>query len=195
MTASLIYVQESLGDNEDIVDAAFFHWMFLFSAAIWLLFFFGLSILTLMIGSVYYYYPDLMPTQIPQAMGMLDIGHYFETFWHSHIVFRGLAFGFLVIGLLQLAGRMIVIATTEIAVTDRRLILKRGLIARNVEEMRVENIESVDLSQTLTGRLLNYGGLYVQGTGAGDIKFPAMLDKPVEFRKSVQRARELKLEE
>lgn len=195
MAGPLIYVQESLGDNEDIVDAASFHWMFVFSAGIWLFIFACLSILTMMIGSVYYYYPDLTPVQIPRAMEMLDIRHYLESFWHSHIIFRGLGFGFLVIGLLQFAGTLIIVATTEIAVTDRRLILKRGLIARNVEEMRVENIESVDLKQTLTGRLMNYGGLHVQGTGTGDIKFPMMLDKPVEFRKSVQRARELKLEE
>jgi uncharacterized membrane protein YdbT with pleckstrin-like domain len=43
--------------------------------------------------------------------------------------------------------------TTEITVTDRRVILKRGLIRRHTVEMNMNKIESVDVDQSLLGRL------------------------------------------
>jgi uncharacterized membrane protein YdbT with pleckstrin-like domain len=55
--------------------------------------------------------------------------------------------------------------TTELAVTNRRVIFKSGFIRRNTEEMNMDKIESVVVSQTLFGRLLNYGTIYVKGTG------------------------------
>src|SRR5271166_1393314 len=42
--------------------------------------------------------------------------------------------------------------TTEIVVTDRRVILKRGWIRRHTVEMNMQKIESVDVDQTLLGR-------------------------------------------
>jgi uncharacterized membrane protein YdbT with pleckstrin-like domain len=57
--------------------------------------------------------------------------------------------------------------TTEIAITDRRIILKRGFIRRDTIEMSVEKVESVDVNQSLLGRLLDYGDILVRGTGAG----------------------------
>ena len=58
-------------------------------------------------------------------------------------------------------------ATTEIAVTDRRIILKTGLLQRRTIEMHLDKVESVDVRQSLLGRLLDYGTLVVRGTGAG----------------------------
>jgi len=56
---------------------------------------------------------------------------------------------------------------TEIAITNRRVIYKRGLIRRHTEEMNMDKIESVIVSQSLCGRILNYGSIHVRGTGEG----------------------------
>lgn len=56
---------------------------------------------------------------------------------------------------------------TEIVVTDRRVILKRGLLSRYTVEMNVARIETVDVIQTLWGRILGYGTVIIRGTGAG----------------------------
>jgi uncharacterized membrane protein YdbT with pleckstrin-like domain len=56
---------------------------------------------------------------------------------------------------------------TEFAVTDRRVIYKRGFISRHTVEMNMDKIESVDVDQSLLGRLLNYGTIHVLGTGQG----------------------------
>ena len=57
--------------------------------------------------------------------------------------------------------------TTEIAVTDRRIIYKRGFIRRYTVEMHMDKVESVDVEQSILGRLLNYGDVIVKGTGTG----------------------------
>jgi len=54
---------------------------------------------------------------------------------------------------------------TEIAVTDRRVIYKRGFINRHTIEMNMDKVASVDVDQSVLGRLLNDGTVTVQGTG------------------------------
>jgi uncharacterized membrane protein YdbT with pleckstrin-like domain len=73
---------------------------------------------------------------------------------------------------------------TEIAVTDRRVIYKRGFINRYTVEMNVSKIETVDVDQSFWGRLLGYGTLIVRGTGAG-IEPLRMVANPVELRSAI----------
>ncbi len=55
--------------------------------------------------------------------------------------------------------------TTEIAITDRRIIYKTGFITRHTEEMNMDKVASVDVDQSIPGRLLDYGTVRVIGTG------------------------------
>ena len=75
--------------------------------------------------------------------------------------------------------------TTEIAVTDRRIILKRGLIRRDTIEINTPQVESVDVSQSILGRLLNYGTVIVRGTGGG-LNPLAYVSAPLPLRRAVQ---------
>ncbi len=74
--------------------------------------------------------------------------------------------------------------TTEIAVTDRRVILKRGLIRRHTIEMNMQKVESVDVDQTLIGRLFNYGNVTIRGTGSTFEKL-SRIDSPLKLRTTV----------
>ena len=74
--------------------------------------------------------------------------------------------------------------TTEIAITDRRIIFKRGFIRRDTIEMSVEKVESVDVNQSLLGRLLNYGDIVVRGTGAGLAPL-RKIEAPLDFRSHI----------
>ena len=56
---------------------------------------------------------------------------------------------------------------TEIAVTDRRVIYKRGVFRRYTVEMNVSKIETVDVVQSFWGRILGYGTVLIRGTGSG----------------------------
>lgn len=74
--------------------------------------------------------------------------------------------------------------STEIAVTDRRVILKRGLVRRHTVEMNMQKIESVDVDQTLIGRLFDYGSVSIRGTGSG-FETLRMIDAPLRLRTTV----------
>ena len=74
--------------------------------------------------------------------------------------------------------------TTEIAVTDRRIIFKRGLIRRHTVEMNMQKVESVDVDQTLIGRLFNYGNVTVRGVGS-TFETLRMIDAPLKLRTTV----------
>jgi uncharacterized membrane protein YdbT with pleckstrin-like domain len=78
-----------------------------------------------------------------------------------------LAAGLGVVGLLALLRAAIRRHATEIVVTDRRVIFKRGILSRYTVEMNVSKIETVDVDQGLGGRLLGYGTVLIRGTGSG----------------------------
>ncbi len=68
---------------------------------------------------------------------------------------------------------------TEIAVTDRRIIYKRGFINRHTEEMNMDKVASVDVDQSILGRILDYGTVHVMGTGGGQAVDRANGDRSV----------------
>jgi len=74
--------------------------------------------------------------------------------------------------------------TTEIAVTDRRVIFKRGLIRRHTIEMNMDKVETVDVDQSLVGRLLGYGDIVVRVTGSSIEPF-RKIAAPLDFRNQV----------
>jgi uncharacterized membrane protein YdbT with pleckstrin-like domain len=74
--------------------------------------------------------------------------------------------------------------STELAVTDRRVIFKRGLVRRHTVEMNMDKVESVDVDQSILGRIFNYGDVTVRGTGAS-IEPLRMIDDPLAFRSRV----------
>jgi len=73
---------------------------------------------------------------------------------------------------------------TEIAVTDRRVILKRGLIWRHTVEMNMQKIESVDVDQTIIGRIFNYGDVSIRGTGSTFERLK-QIDAPLKLRSTL----------
>jgi uncharacterized membrane protein YdbT with pleckstrin-like domain len=74
--------------------------------------------------------------------------------------------------------------TTEIAVTDRRIIYKRGFIRRLTVEMHMDKVESVDVNQSIFGRLLDYGDVIIHGTGVG-LEPLDNIDHPLELRNHI----------
>jgi uncharacterized membrane protein YdbT with pleckstrin-like domain len=78
-------------------------------------------------------------------------------------------------------------ATTELAVTDQRVIYKAGLLARHTLEMNRGKVESVTVDQTLLGRVFGYGTIIVRGTGS---TFEPIRDisNPLTFRSHITTA-------
>lgn len=90
----------------------------------------------------------------------------------------------LIIALYLLLGAFFSRWTTELAITDRRIIFKRGFVRRHTIEMNMDKIESVDVDQSILGRMLNYGDITVRGTGTG-LEPLKDIDDPIGFRNHV----------
>jgi uncharacterized membrane protein YdbT with pleckstrin-like domain len=74
--------------------------------------------------------------------------------------------------------------TTETDVTDRRVVHKTGFVKRRTFEMALDKIESVDVDQTVLGRLLNYGDVTILGVGEGRQTIPTIAS-PLAFRNAI----------
>jgi len=74
---------------------------------------------------------------------------------------------------------------SEYVITNRRIIIKTGFIARNTFEMNLSKIESVNVDQSVMGRILNYGSMTIIGTG-GTQEIFHNIARPLEFRKAFQ---------
>ena len=74
--------------------------------------------------------------------------------------------------------------TTEIAVTSKRIIYKRGFVRRHAIEMNLDKVESVDIDQSMLGRLLGYGDIAIRGVGVG-LEPLRHIDHPIAFRNQV----------
>lgn len=75
--------------------------------------------------------------------------------------------------------------TSEFVITNKRVIIKTGLISRHTLEMNLSKIESVNVSQSIIGRILGFGSITIVGTGGSTETFNN-IKNPVEFRKQFQ---------
>ena len=73
---------------------------------------------------------------------------------------------------------------TEVAVTDRRVIYKVGLLQRHTIEINMDKVESVDVDQSFAGRLFGYGSITVRGTGEA-IETLRNIAHPIELRNAI----------
>ena len=74
--------------------------------------------------------------------------------------------------------------STETDVTDRRVVHKTGFINRRTFEMSLDKVESVDVNQSVMGRILNYGDVTILGVGEGKQTI-ATIASPLAFRSAI----------
>ena len=176
----MLYIQQSLGPNEELVHVGKFHWMYTvhaFMSIVWGM----IGSVLVIVGSVYMY----------KQMGYIRLNvSWLDVIRELHPGLRIFSFVVFLMGLLGFAQRMVIKATTEIAITNTRLVYKRGLIARQVGELSIDRIEGVNVLQTVMGRILNYGRLAVRGMGIGEVVLPPIED-PIKFRQAIEKARSI----
>ncbi len=174
------YIRQSLAEDEELVYVAHFHWLYTVSAIFNIVFSVGLAA-GIVIASIYLE-PKIFKGVSFEGLNWLDMVR--EVNPGVKIV----AFLVLVLGILRYAQMMIIKATTEIVITNRRLVYKRGLVARYVGEMNIDRIEGVNVLQGVMGRIFNYGRIMVRGLGVGEVILPPIED-PLKFRKAIDKAR------
>jgi uncharacterized membrane protein YdbT with pleckstrin-like domain len=90
------------------------------------------------------------------------------------------AFG---IGLIFLIAAFVKYKTTELAITTRRVIAKFGFIRRRTVELNINKVESIQVDQSVMGRILGYGTLVISGGGNPQAPIPG-ISNPIAFRKA-----------
>ncbi len=116
----------------------------------------------------------------------------------EHIIYRGqvswpsqlplLILGILtlplIIGIYFIALAIINVYSTELALTNKRVLAKFGFIRRSTIEINTSRIESISVNQGMIGRLFNYGSIVIQGTGGSQAPIP-YINSPLQFRSHV----------
>ena len=74
-------------------------------------------------------------------------------------------FIFLVLAFIAFVQSWFLQITTEIVVTDKRVIHKVGWIARRTEEINITKVETVDVIQGVAGRVFGFGAVLIKGVG------------------------------
>lgn len=159
---ALGYVQNNLNPGERILYATHLHWIVLwrsiFAEAI-----FSAAGLALIIWDIAAKHTERGEAQAAAIAGLTLI----------------------LFGSLILAVAVIRRNATEMAVTNKRIIIKVGFLTKRTIELFLAKVESVGVEQTLFGRMLGYGSITVRGTGGTNEPFSHVAN-PLEFRRQVQ---------
>ena len=173
------YIRQSLGEDEELIHIARFHWMYSVSAAFNIVFgavlAIGIIILSIKFQPAIY-------GEIPDELNLID------QIKLIHPTLKIVSFLVFILSVLKFAHMMIIKATTEIGITDCRLVYKRGLVARAVGEINIDRIEGVNVLQGIWGRVFGYGRVMVRGMGVGEVVLPPVA-QPIRFKKAIEKAR------
>ena len=109
--------------------------------------------------------------------------------WWSQfgMLLLGLVTLVVVVGLAFLAYAWIRIRSTEVAITNRRIIAKFGFITRHTVEINLDKVESLRVEQGFWGRILNFGTIFISGAGSAVAPIPNISD-PLLFRRKFTEA-------
>jgi len=109
---------------------------------------------------------------------------WWSAFW---LIFLGIVTIVLVVGLVFLVWAWIRVRSTEIAITNKRIIAKFGFVQRHTVEINLDKVESLRVEQGVWGRFLNYGTVYISGAGTAVAPIPDIAD-PLVFRRKFMEA-------
>ncbi len=84
-----------------------------------------------------------------------------------------------------LVSASVTVRTSELVITDRRVLIKVGFIQRHTFEMFISKIESVAVFQSMLGRVFDYGTVTIRGTGGSSESF-STIAAPLQFRDAIQ---------
>jgi uncharacterized membrane protein YdbT with pleckstrin-like domain len=156
------YIRSSLGANETVHYIGHFHWINYVLA-------YGTLLVAVLLG--------------------LGGGSYYQSqnAGADGLSVTTVAFLPITIGLIIFLVIMIPIWTTEIGVTNQRIIYKTGFISRSTQELQLRSVEEVNMQQSVLGRIFNYGKIEIHGTGEEEIVLPNLGDA-VTLRKALQEA-------
>ena len=109
--------------------------------------------------------------------------------WWSQfaLILVGVVLLVVVIGLFFLVAAWINVRSTEIAITNLRIIAKFGFIKRDTVEINLDRVEALKVEQGFLGRMLNFGTIFISGAGTSVAPIRNIAD-PLVFRRKFMEA-------
>ncbi len=160
------YIDQNLMTDEKIVYRAHPHWI-IFSAAI------GYALLSIIIL--------IFGPQFPFT------NYYIVGGYKIYSLLSGIC---LLLAISQGFTSYVIYISSEFGITNKRVLMKVGMIRRNSLEIMLRKIESIHVIQTIPGRLFDYGVIIISGTGGSKDLFK-YIPSPLNFRKTTQEQIEL----
>lgn len=117
-----------------------------------------------------------------------EIKELFKLHWFSKIpmiIWTILAIPTFGITLILAIWEYLKLRSIEQGITNKRAILKTGIISRNSEEMKMSSIETVEIVQGILGRIFGYGSIKVTGRGISDLVYKN-IDNPMDVKKAIE---------
>lgn len=160
------YIEQSLMSGEEVVYRTHPHWIIFSTTIGWV----AAMLLSLLVLPLY-------------PIGQLSVAG-------SHPFY--LLFSFIACAGAIVSGLMSYIQyrTSEYGITNKRVIVKIGFIQRYTFELLLPRIESIQVAQSILGRMLNYGTIIINGTGGGRDAFRNM-PAPMTFHLLTQEQAEI----
>ncbi len=141
------YVKRAMQKDEKILYAAQLHWVI-----------YKGSVFYLILGGVLGHFGPMIGTLL---FGDGEWARYVETY------VRYFALGSVAVGALLAFFTYIRQISTELVITNQRVIAKHGFVATTSYELMMTKVEGATIDQSVMGRLLGYGTLMIKGTGGG----------------------------
>jgi PH (Pleckstrin Homology) domain-containing protein len=109
--------------------------------------------------------------------------------WWSQfpLVLLGLLTVWFGVGVIFLVWAWIRVRSTELGITDRRVIAKFGFIKRHTVEINLDKVEALKVDQGVWGRILNFGTIFISGAGTSVAPITNIAD-PLVFRRKFMEA-------
>ncbi len=160
------YIDKNLIPGEQVIYRTRLHWVVVFWHVLFGILFF-LAGLFLIFGLPSLHFSDPNTTHLAAQYG-----------WIGGALLLGLALYLIIASFVRRN-------SVEMAVTNKRVTVKVGLMSRATEEMMLSRIESIMVHQGLWARILGYGTITLRGVGGTPDPFPNIAH-PLEFRRQVQ---------
>lgn len=157
------YIDRTLVPGERVVYTTRLHWIVMLGHII-------LALLFLAGGCFLFYDANVHRTTLP----LPDL----------HVMI-GAGIVLVVVALIVLVMGSVRRNATEMAVTNRRVVIKKGIASRTTIEMLLNKVETIEVSEPTMGRMLGYGSITMVGTGGTPEAFHKM-SHPLDFRSAVQ---------
>lgn len=166
------YIRKIIGKDEKLAGIARMHWIYIVQGILW---FIACVCVARLTGAVFNHLLAIIPATSSIGLPILALSAWLTPF---ALLFGAIICSFYVVKVL----------TTEIGLTSRRIIYKRGWLFVNIKEIDIEEIRGENLNTGYLGRFLNYGYINLDCRFIGDINLPA-IENANNFLKALHKMR------